>query len=73
MIEDVAEIAAVNPAAAGQTPNEVLGLVLWRIAHSPAEDGPAWNHRPPILLRLSLHGRRFGVLELIHRAISAVL
>ena len=36
VLEDLAEIAAVDPAAAGRTSEEMLGLVLRRIADTLA-------------------------------------
>jgi transposase len=43
VIKDVAQIAAIDPTAAGWAPNEMLGLHLWSIAHSSPEDGAAGN------------------------------
>ena len=41
--EHLAEITAIDPAAAGWAADEMLGVALWRIAHSSPEDGAAGN------------------------------
>ena len=40
MLEHLAEITAVDPAAAGRAPDEMLGLILRRCADRPAEQVP---------------------------------
>jgi hypothetical protein len=44
VLEDLAEIAAVDPAVAGWAADEVLGLVLWRIADANAQIFAARDH-----------------------------
>ena len=52
VLEHLAEIAAIDPAGAGWASDEMLGLVLWRIAEAfpqifaalNADHGPAPNH-----------------------------
>jgi hypothetical protein len=44
VIEDVAQITAVDPAVTGRTPEEVIGLVLWRIADANAQIFAARDH-----------------------------
>ena len=39
MLEHLAEITAIDPAAAGRAPEEMLGLVLRRVANAPYGTG----------------------------------
>ena len=69
MIKDVAQIAAIDPAAAGWAPDEVFGLLPWRIADAltqilAARDIPLaklLNHNPVALdfvqIKLDHRGR----------------
>jgi hypothetical protein len=43
MLEHLAEIAAINPTAAGRAPDEMPCVALGLIAHSSPEDGAAGN------------------------------
>jgi len=43
VLEDLAEIAAINPAAAGRTADEMLSFVLRRVAKRPTEVFSAWD------------------------------
>ena len=43
VLEDLAEITAIDPAAAGRAADEMLGVALRRITHSSPEDGAAVN------------------------------
>jgi hypothetical protein len=43
VIEDVAEIAAINPAATGRAADEMLGVITCGFPHSFPEDGAARN------------------------------
>jgi hypothetical protein len=43
MLEHLAEITAIDPAAAGRTPDEMLGVVTCGFPHSSPEDGAAGN------------------------------
>jgi hypothetical protein len=46
VLKDLTQITAIDPAAAGRAFDEVLGLVLGRIAQSSTEDGAAGDHLP---------------------------
>ena len=39
MLEHLAKIAAIDPAIAGRAPDEVLGIVLRRVANAPYGTG----------------------------------
>jgi hypothetical protein len=43
VIQDVAQIAAIDPAATGRAPDEMLCVGLRLIAHSSPEDGATGN------------------------------
>ena len=43
VLEDLAEITAIDPAAAGWASDEILCLALGLMAHSSPEDGAAGN------------------------------
>ena len=43
VLEDLSKIAAINPPIAGRTVDEMLGLILWGPAKSPAKTRPPGN------------------------------
>ena len=43
VLEHLAEITAIDPAAAGRAADEMLGVALRRFTHSFPEDGAAGN------------------------------
>jgi len=66
VLEDLAEIAAINPAAAGGAANEMLGFVLRRVADELAGVFPARNvgHLPQSSSASRLTAGAFGFLNL---------
>jgi hypothetical protein len=46
MLEDLAQIAAIDPAATYRTLNEVPGLIRWRVAKTLPEIFTAGDHLP---------------------------
>jgi hypothetical protein len=43
VLEHLAEITAIDPAAAGRAPDEMIDLAFGRIAHSSPDDGATGN------------------------------
>jgi hypothetical protein len=41
VLEHVSKVTAIDPSAASRAPNEMLGLVLWRIAQTPSNVSPS--------------------------------
>ena len=63
VIEDVAEITAIDPTATGRAPDEVLGLALRGIAQKPPQKFATRNVCHLAMPLLTLHCRSLGAMR----------